>query len=72
MPAPIGTDWHRLPGGFSVRFAFDLQNGALEADWRPRAPASRREFKRLAPAYRRVRDAFLRELVPGQKVLVIE
>jgi len=45
--------------GFSVRFLFT--GGGMHVEWLPRMPHGRKG-RRVLPAYREARDAFLRDL----------
>lgn len=68
----LGSDWHRVGAGLSVRFSL-TGDGGMDAEWVPRLP-TRREFRRIERAYRTARDKFLQELAErrGATILCLE
>ncbi|MCK6432043.1 MAG: hypothetical protein L6Q68_03280 [Aquabacterium sp.] len=67
----LGSDWHRVGLGLSVRFSVD--GDAMGAEWRPRMPTPR-ECRRTLDAYRRARNLFVAELARNlnRTILVVE
>ena len=65
------SDWHRLGAGLSVQFS--LGDKQIQCEWNPRQP-TKREFKRLLPAYREARNSFLAAYANhlGGNVLLVE
>jgi len=67
MTALAYSQSYPLRDGFAVEFSLD--NGRLEARWKPRLPHGRKA-RRLLPAYRAARNSFLASL--GVNVAVVE
>lgn len=52
----MASDWHRITRVFAVRF--DLRDGQLSVEWKPRMPKPQEKAKTLN-RYRKARDEFL-------------
>lgn len=56
LQVSMASDWHRITRVFAVRF--DLRDGQLTVEWKPRVPKPQEKAKTLN-RYRKARDEFL-------------